>query len=301
MEAVSIPVIDLQKFPGQSAEILKACKEWGCFRIINHGIPDKLMTDMKQVVRALFDRPLEIKRRNIDVIEGSGYRAPNQKNPLYEALGLYDMGSSEAVETFCTQLDASPQQREVIKAYSNALHELIMELCGKLAESMGLSYDLAQGWPCQFRINKYNFTQESLGSSGVQIHTDSGFLTVLQEDDCVGGLEVLNKSSGKYVAVDPLPRSLCVNLGDMATVWSNGVFCNVRHRVQCKQAAIRISIALFLLGPKEAVVEAPRVFVDSNHPRLYKPFTYEDLRKLRISTGLHAGEALELMRLETGN
>ncbi|RZC54778.1 hypothetical protein C5167_013640 [Papaver somniferum] len=251
MEAVSIPVIDLQKFPGQSAEILKACKEWGCFRIINHGIPDKLMTDMKQVVRALFDRPLEIKRRNIDVIEGSGYRAPNQKNPLYEALGLYDMGSSEAVETFCTQLDASPQQREVIKSYSKALHELIMELCGKLAE----------------------------------------------KDDCVGGLEVMDKPSGEYIAVDPLPRSLCVNLGDMATVWSNGAFCNIRHRVQCKQAAIRISIALFLLGPKEAVVEAPQVFVDSNHPRLYKPFTYEDLRKLRISTGLHAGEALELMRL----
>ncbi|XP_026455739.1 2-oxoglutarate-dependent dioxygenase DAO-like [Papaver somniferum] len=301
MEAVSIPVIDLQKFPGQSAEILKACKEWGCFRIINHGIPDKLMTDMKQVVRALFDRPLEIKRRNIDVIEGSGYRAPNQKNPLYEALGLYDMGSSEAVETFCTQLDASPQQREVIKSYSKALHELIMELCGKLAESMGLSYDLAKGWPCQFRINKYNFTQESIGSSGVQIHTDSGFLTVLQEDDCVGGLEVMDKPSGEYIAVDPLPRSLCVNLGDMATVWSNGAFCNIRHRVQCKQAAIRISIALFLLGPKEAVVEAPQVFVDSNHPRLYKPFTYEDLRKLRISTGLHAGEALELMRLGNGN
>ncbi|KAI3964593.1 hypothetical protein MKW92_027183 [Papaver armeniacum] len=254
MEAVSIPVIDLQKFPGQSAKILEACKKWGCFRIINHGIPDKLMSDMKQVVRALFDRPLEIKRRN-----------------------------------------------KVVKAYSNALHELIMELCGELAESMGLSHDLAKGWPCQFRINKYNFTQESIGSSGVQIHTDSGFLTVLQEDDCVGGLEVMDKSSGEYIAVDPLPRSLCVNLGDMATVWSNGAFCNVRHRVQCKQAAIRISIALFLLGPKEAKVEAPQVFVDSNHPRLYKPFTYEDLRKLRISTGLHAGEALELMRLETGN
>ncbi|RZC56141.1 hypothetical protein C5167_014990, partial [Papaver somniferum] len=187
--------------------------------------------------------------------------------------------------------------RQVIKAYSTALHELIMELCGMLAQSMGLRNDLAQGWPCQFRINKYNFTQESIGSSGVQIHTDSGFLTVLQEDDCVGGLEVLNKSSGKYVTVDPLPRSLCVNLGDMATVWSNGAFCNVRHRVQCKQAAIRISIALFLPGPKEAMVEAPQVFVDSNHPRLYKPFTYEDLRKLRISTGLHAGEALDLMRL----
>ncbi|MCL7049167.1 hypothetical protein MKW94_020208 [Papaver nudicaule] len=297
MAGVSIPVIDLEQFQGQSTKILEACKEWGCFRIINHNIPDKLMSDMKQVVRSLFDRPLEIKRRNTDVIEGSGYRAPNEKNPLYEALGLYDIGSSDAVETFCTQLDASPQQREIIKSYSNALHKLIMELCGKLAGSMGLNHDLAKGWPCQFRINKYNFTPESIGSSGVQIHTDSGFLTILQEDDCVGGLEVMDKSSGKFIAVDPFPGSLCVNLGDMAAAWSNGQFCNVRHRVQCKQAAIRISIALFLLGPKEAMVEAPQEFVDSNNPRLFKPFTYEYIRKLRLSTGKHAGEALELMRL----
>uniref|UniRef100_A0A5B6ZXW9 Isopenicillin N synthase-like Fe(2+) 2OG dioxygenase domain-containing protein n=2 Tax=Davidia involucrata TaxID=16924 RepID=A0A5B6ZXW9_DAVIN len=93
-----------------------------------------------------------------------------------------------------------------------------MDIGHKLAEGMGLASTVSfEGWPCQFRINKYNFTPETVGSSGVQIHTDSGFLTILQDDENVGGLEVMDKS-GTFVAVDPLPDTLFVNLGDIATV-----------------------------------------------------------------------------------
>ncbi|OVA19011.1 Oxoglutarate/iron-dependent dioxygenase [Macleaya cordata] len=295
-----IPVIDLEDFPGQSKKLLEACEEWGCFRIINHKIPDKSMLDMKTVVRSLLDRPVEIKRCNTDVIAGSGYVAPTKGNPLYEALGCYDFGSSDAVEAFCTELDASPQQREIIKEYSHASHELLMEMARKLGECIGLGFDLAKGWPCLLRLNKYNFNEETVGSTGLQIHTDTGFLTILQQDDCVGGLEVIDKTSGAIVAVDSSPGSLLVNLGDIATAWSNGKFFNVKHRVQCKETKTRVSIVLFLLGPKEPL-EAPPEFVDSNHPRLYSPMIYEEFRELRLSTGLRAGEALELMRLKPDN
>lgn len=169
-----------------------------------------------------------------------------------------------------------------------------MDIAAKMAESMGLDSESFMEWPCQFRINKYNFTPETVGSSGVQIHTDSGFLTILQDDENVGGLEVMD-SSGSFIPVDPWTGTFLVNLGDMATVWSNGRWCNVRHRVQCKEATIRVSIATFLLGPKEEVVEAPQKFVDSENPRLFAPITYEDYRKLRFSTKLQAGEALALV------
>ncbi|KAF8377974.1 hypothetical protein HHK36_031363 [Tetracentron sinense] len=107
---MSIPVIDLEDFPGQQRKLLEACEGWGCFRVVNHKISDTLLSEMKTVVRSLLDLPVEIKRRNTDVIAGSGYVGPTKVNPLYEALGLYDIGSSEAVEDFSTQLDASPQQ-----------------------------------------------------------------------------------------------------------------------------------------------------------------------------------------------
>lgn len=102
--------------------------------------------------------------------------------------------------------------------YSEAVHEVAMELGRKLSQSMGLDIDLFKGWPFQFRINKYNFTPQSVGSSGVQIHTDSGFLTILQDDQSVGGLEVIDEKSGEFIAVHPLPGSLLVNFGDIAKV-----------------------------------------------------------------------------------
>jgi isopenicillin N synthase-like dioxygenase len=180
--------------------------------------------------------------------------------------------------------------------YSKAVHELGLEIGRKLAASMGFEDDdLFKGWACQFRINKYHFAPESVGSAGVQIHTDSSFLTILQDDDNVGGLQVMNKISGEYIPVDPSPNTLLVNLGDIATVWSNGRFCNVKHRVECTEASVRISIAMFVLGPKEERVEAPEKLVDDQHPRVYVPITFEEYRNLRISTGFRAGEALSLL------
>ncbi|XP_052206421.1 2-oxoglutarate-dependent dioxygenase DAO-like [Diospyros lotus] len=295
----SVPVIDLEEVAWESQKrqklIIEACEEWGCFRIINHGISAALMQEMKSVVRALLDLPIEIKRRNSEVIAGSGYVPPSIKNPLYEGFGLYDFASTQAVATFCTQLHASPHQRDTIMRYSQAVHRLTMEIGSMISESMGVASNLFAEWPCQFRINKYSFTAETVGSPGVQIHTDSGFLTILQDDENVGGLEVMDKKSGEFVPIDPMPGALLVNLGDIATLWSNGRFYNVKHRVQCKEAGTRVSIAAFLLGPKEAAVEAPPELVAAEHRRLYVPITFEDYRKLRLSTGFRAGEALSLL------
>ncbi|OIV92914.1 hypothetical protein TanjilG_00091 [Lupinus angustifolius] len=294
----SIPVIDLEKISEEEEckKVREACEKWGCFRIINHSIPETLMTEMKRVIGTLLDLPIEMKKRNIEVIAGSGYMAPSKVNPFYEALGLYDLASSQALFEFCNQLDASPHQRQVMETYGKATHDLAVIIGQKMAQSLGILCADFEDWPCQFRINKYNFTPEAVGSLGVQLHTDSGFLTILQDDINVGGLEVMD-SSGSFVPIPPLPGSLLANLGDIAHVWSNGRFCNVKHRVQCKEATTRLSIATFMLASRKGNVEAPTELVNHDHHRLYQPFIYEDYRKLRISKKMHAGEALELLRI----
>ena len=76
----------------------------------------------------------------------------------------------------------------------------------------------------------------------------------------------------------------------------------MKHRVECKEASVRISIASFLLGPKEGDIEAPKELVDPHHhPRLFLPFSYEHYRKLRTSQKMHAGEALALLHASTAS
>jgi 2-oxoglutarate-dependent dioxygenase len=109
----NVPVIDLAEFPdsNQKKNLVEASRRWGCFRVINHGVPADLRSEMKAAVKALFDLPDDIKRRNVDVIHGSGYICPTSKNPLYEAFGLYDATSLTDVDAFCSLLDAPSHVR----------------------------------------------------------------------------------------------------------------------------------------------------------------------------------------------
>lgn len=116
-----------------------------------------------------------------------------------------------------TLIDRSICCREAIRSYAEKAHELVVDVAAKLATSLGLDCSFGD-WPCQFRINRYNYTPDTVGKTGVQVHTDSGFLTVLQEDDRVGGLEVADPDTGEFAPVDPLPGTFLVNLGDVATV-----------------------------------------------------------------------------------
>lgn len=110
-EGRAVPVIDLQELPFPYTKLREACQEWGCFRVMNHGVPVMLMSEMKRVARLLLDLPIETKNRNEEVLPGTGYIAPGKMNSIYESLCLYDAASAEAAQTFCSQLGACPQQR----------------------------------------------------------------------------------------------------------------------------------------------------------------------------------------------
>ncbi|KAL0320510.1 UNVERIFIED_CONTAM: 2-oxoglutarate-dependent dioxygenase DAO [Sesamum radiatum] len=290
----SVPVIDMQDLSGLAEKIVKACEEWGCFRLVNHGVPMELMAEMKGVTRSLMDLPMEIKQKNSHPEPGKGYTPPNMASPYFEGLSLYDMTSPGAFDHFCSQIDASPHQMEVLEKYAFALYDLAQLLGSKLMEGLGLSGELFKGWPCQLKMNKYNYSPETVGLTGAVMHTDPGFLTILQDDEVVNGLEAVDEITGELVSVDPIPGTLVVNVGDVATVWSNGRFHNVKHRVQCYESTDRISISFFALAPKDEKVEAAAELVDSDHPRRYLPFHFEEYRKLRVSKRSGNGEALEL-------
>lgn len=106
--------------------------------------------------------------------------------------------------------------RYALRTYALKVHKLATSIASKIADSLGYKYSF-EGWSGLLRPNKYKFDKESLGSVGVITHTDSGFLTILQEDELIGGLEIMD-NSGSYLAVDPVPGSFIVFLGDVAKV-----------------------------------------------------------------------------------
>ncbi|KAL3508833.1 hypothetical protein ACH5RR_028234 [Cinchona calisaya] len=258
-----VPIIDLQDTSGLPEKLVKAGEEWGCFRLLNHGIPRELMSEMKVVCSSLLDLPTEIKQGNCPPGPGRRYTPPNLAGPYFEGLNIYDMASAGAVDDFCAQVDACPHQREILLKYSQTLRDLAKDLGGKIMEGLGLAGEIFEDWPFQLQMNKYNYSNETVGTTGAVMHSDPGFLTVLQDDELVNGLEIVNTFTGELVSVDPIPGTIVINIGDLGKVWSNGRFCNVKHRVKCYQPRVRISIALFVFGPKGKKVEAPSELVDS--------------------------------------
>ncbi|XP_073313706.1 2-oxoglutarate-dependent dioxygenase DAO-like [Primulina huaijiensis] len=293
----SVPVIDMKDFSTLPQKMVSACEEWGCFRLINHGVPLSLMSDMKDVTRSLHDLPMEIKMRNYNHLEPSkGYTPPNIASAFFESLSLYDAGSAAAVDHFCTQLDVSPQKREIILKYTSAIHDLAKVMGSKLMDGLGLNGEKFKEGISQFKLNRYNYGPETVGLQGAVMHSDAGFFTILHDDDNVNGLEVVDKTTGELISVDHVPGTLVFNVGDAGKVWSNGRFHNVKHQVQCYEASVRITIALFVLPAEDENVQVLPGLVDSDHPALYTPFNFEHYRRQRISTDSPTGEALEFFR-----
>ena len=111
--ASRVPIIDMQDLTGLAEKLVKASEEWGCYRLVNHGVPLTLMSEMKTVSRSLLDLPMEVKERNKTSHPqyGKGYTPLNLASPHFESLGIYDVPSSGAIDDFCAQIDASPYQR----------------------------------------------------------------------------------------------------------------------------------------------------------------------------------------------
>ncbi|KAI3708224.1 hypothetical protein L2E82_37389 [Cichorium intybus] len=272
MERNGVPLIDMQKVEGLGEELVKACEEWGCFRMINHGLRAELMAEMKVVAASLLDLPDEIKRKTLR--------------------GIDDISSHDE---FCDRLSASVHQREIIYKYIKAIHGLAGLLGRKLMEGVGLAGDLFEGWDCQLRMNKFLFRPENIGLTGLLMHADPTFLTIIQDDENVNGLQVVDKYSGEIIAIDPVPGTLVVNVGDIAKAWSNGIFYNVKHRVCSLEPKTRYSIVLSVLAPK-GKVEVPSELLDSKHPRRYVPFDLKEYMDVRYSTESHTGGAVDLFR-----
>jgi isopenicillin N synthase-like dioxygenase len=64
METKNVPVIDITSLedPATLAALDAACRDWGFFQVVNHGIDDAVIDTLKGRMREFFELPKAVKR-----------------------------------------------------------------------------------------------------------------------------------------------------------------------------------------------------------------------------------------------
>lgn len=89
---ISIPVVDLSGLEGPDRQetarkISDACKNWGFFQVVNHGVPVSLIHRAREVSRQFFYLPLEEKQvyaNSPKTYEGYGSRLGIEKGAILD-------------------------------------------------------------------------------------------------------------------------------------------------------------------------------------------------------------------------
>ncbi|KAL7246317.1 hypothetical protein ACSBR2_001434 [Camellia fascicularis] len=106
---------------------------------------------------------------------------------------------------------------------------------------------------------------------GVEPHSDMFALTLL-----VPGLQVWK--DGNWVTVKYLPNALFVHVGDQLEVLSNGKYKSVLHRSLVDKERTRMSWAVFVVPPPEAVIGPLPELIDEKSLAKYSTKTYAEYR-----------------------
>ncbi|KAG4936663.1 hypothetical protein JHK85_051582 [Glycine max] len=277
-----IPVIDLALLSnGNKEELLKfdvACKEWGFFQIVNHGVQTELMQKMKDAASEFFNLPIEEKNK-------------------------YAMVSSETqgYGKGCVVSGEQTLDWEIIEAYASEVRRVGEELLSSMSVIMGMRKHVLFGLHKEsyqvLRLNYYPPCSTPEQVQGLSPHSDTSSITLLMQDDDVTGLEI--RHQGGWVPVNPIPDALVVNVGDVTEIWSNGKYKSVEHRAMTNKNKERISYGLFLCPQHDVEVEPLDHMIDSHNPKLFQKVRYGDYlrqslkRKLEGKTHLNEAKLKE--------
>jgi isopenicillin N synthase-like dioxygenase len=301
----SVPVIDIagvtQNASGEAAEqavheIAKACREWGFFQIINHGVSDALIDSVWQQARAFFEGPQEAKNAILRTRENPwGYynnELTKNKRDKKEVFDFTTDGIDPIYGAENRWPDTGAEFRDNMRGYLEACTRLSLTLLQAFCVGLGLPADFMRedfaGKHTGFiRLNHYpvvdplaaeNVEQLPEANMGVHHHSDAGALTVLLQDD-VGGLQV--HRDGYWHDIPSVPGAFVINTGDMMQVWSNDFYQAAIHRGLAMHDRDRYSIPFFFNPAVATEVSPLPSVVSEERPSRYRSINWSDFRSKR--------------------
>ncbi|KAJ1566495.1 hypothetical protein HK405_009585 [Cladochytrium tenue] len=144
--------------------------------------------------------------------------------------------------------------RPTVEAYVETCKEIGTATMRALAMALGLDDEryfdrlTGNGFWCMRLIGYPPLSEGTETDTDVGIscgeHTDYGCLTILNQDDIPGSLQVLSKS-GEWINADPIDGAFVVNIGDMVNIWTNHQYRATLHRVIHQKSVFRVSVPFF--------------------------------------------------------
>ncbi len=313
--AETVPVIDLapiaDSMRGDGAgrvadEIADACRHWGFFQVVNHGVSETLIDRVWAQTTAFFDLPLAHKRKLSRTKDNPrGYYDRELTKNARDLKEVFDFGLDpfpdlpsdhprnhlpvDGHNQWPPDLPSfRPTMTEYVKACEVLGHRLLEMFClGIGAPRDRLTPYFGPDHTSFLRLNCYPLEDPlepdqaagvaALGDMALHHHTDAGVLTILLQDE-VGGLQVFAR--GEWRDIMPLAGALVINIGDMMQVWSNDAYPAALHRVRPVVDRPRYSLPFFF-NPSYATDCAPlEPLVTAEGPH-YRPVNWGRFRQMR--------------------
>ncbi|KAF9620868.1 hypothetical protein IFM89_015109 [Coptis chinensis] len=309
----TVPVIDMKillahdSVESMHPELEKlhyACKHWGFFQVVNHGVGSILIEKIKSEIQDFFKLPYDEKKKL--------WQQPGD----HEGFGQLFVTSEEqkldwSDMFYITTLPNSLRQpslfakiprplRETLEAYSLELRTLARTILGKMAEALQMDTEemkeLFSDGVQSMRLNYYPLCPQPEQVIGFTPHSDADALTILLQLNETEGLEI--RKDGKWIPVKPVPNAFVVNIGDIMEIVSNGVYHSIEHRAIVNSVKERLSVATFYSTKLDAELGPAPSLITANNPASFRTVAVEKYFKEFFARKLNGKSYLDFMRIE---
>ncbi|KAJ4786407.1 2-oxoglutarate (2OG) and Fe(II)-dependent oxygenase superfamily protein [Rhynchospora pubera] len=265
---IRVPLLDLQRL--DTDLLSQSCQKLGLFRLTNHGVPPGLSNRLFAFAREILSRPFE--RKVAELADGAVkyfWGTPAVSLNLKEVNWLEGLHVSVAGLSSPASESEFGEFRNLAIEYCEHMARISRTLFNTLAIDLNLDEGQTTTYLSEsngmFRVYRYPICPNPSSYLGMEAHTDSSVLTILNEDE-VGGLQVLSEHT--WFNVVPVPGTLIVNLGDLIQVISDDRYNSVKHRVLASSVTERISLGYFVFPQEDSVLRST----------VYNPFTLKEFR-----------------------
>ncbi|XP_006355624.1 probable 2-oxoglutarate/Fe(II)-dependent dioxygenase [Solanum tuberosum] len=273
-----LPVIDMLAIGDDNSELHFACKEWGFFQVVNHGVSSSLVEKVKSEIQAFFNLPMEEKKKfeqQEGDVEGYGQDVVFTEEQKLEWGDIFYMTTLPINFRKPHLFPKLPHSlRDIMEEYCKEMKSLTMIIIRQLGKALRMDEkemrDLSNDGMQLIRMNYYPPCPEPDKTIGVSPHSDTDTLTILLQLNETDGLQV--RKDDIWVPIKPLPNAFIVNIGDLMEILSNGVYRSIEHRAVVNAKQERLSLATFYIFNPVSELGPAHSLIGPNNPPIFPRF-----------------------------